>query len=149
MLKPLAFLILLYFIWEEAEDYLPTSDVHVLSHSVMSDSDSMDRSLPGSSVHGILQVRILEQVAISPPGDLPNPGPLSLGLPASVGGFFTTFFNSFPRSDDCAFNISNTTAISYNHYSQKLESTDHQSSLLSAEGRTGFYQCPMTNSTIS
>ena len=31
-----------FFIWEGAEDYLPTSDVHVLSHSVMSDSDSMD-----------------------------------------------------------------------------------------------------------
>jgi len=29
---------------------------------------------PGSSVHGILQARILEWVAIFPPGDLPNPG---------------------------------------------------------------------------
>ena len=29
----------------------------------------MDYSLPGSSVHGILQVRILEWVAISFPGD--------------------------------------------------------------------------------
>ena len=27
--------------------------------------DSMDGSLPGSSVHGILQARILDQVAIS------------------------------------------------------------------------------------
>ena len=35
------------------------------SHSVMSDfSDPMDYSLPGSSVHGILQARILEWVAI-------------------------------------------------------------------------------------
>ena len=32
----------------------------VLSHSVMSDCDSMDCSPPGSSVHGILQARILE-----------------------------------------------------------------------------------------
>ena len=31
-------------------------------------------SLPGSSVHGILQARILEWVACPPPGDLPNPG---------------------------------------------------------------------------
>ena len=38
MLKLLAFLILLYFIWERAEDHLPASDVNVLSHSVMSDS---------------------------------------------------------------------------------------------------------------
>ena len=37
----------------------------VLSHSVMSNSDLMDYSLPGSSIHGILQVGILEWVAIS------------------------------------------------------------------------------------
>ena len=34
--------------------------------------DPMDCSLPGSSVHGILQARVLEWVAS--PGDLPNPG---------------------------------------------------------------------------
>ena len=34
----------------------------------------MDCSLPGSSVHGIFQARILEWVAISSPGDLPDPG---------------------------------------------------------------------------
>ena len=34
----------------------------------------MDCSLPGSFVHGILQARILEWVAIPSPGDLPNPG---------------------------------------------------------------------------
>jgi len=32
----------------------------------------MDYSPSGSSVHGILQARILEWVAISPPGDLPD-----------------------------------------------------------------------------
>ena len=38
----------------------------VLSHSVMSDfCNPIDCSLPGSSVHGILQARILEWVAIS------------------------------------------------------------------------------------
>ena len=31
-------------------------------------------SAPGSSVHGILPARILECVAISASGDLPNPG---------------------------------------------------------------------------
>ena len=36
--------------------------------------DSMDGSLPGSSVHGISQARILEWVAISFSGDLPDPG---------------------------------------------------------------------------
>ena len=34
----------------------------------------MDCSLPGSSVHGILQARILEWVAFFPLGDLPDPG---------------------------------------------------------------------------
>ena len=47
-------------------------------------------SLPGSSVHGISQARILEWIAISYSiGDLPDTGmkPMS---PALVGGFFTT-----------------------------------------------------------
>ena len=34
----------------------------------------MDCSPPGSSVHGILQARILERVAIPSPGDLPDLG---------------------------------------------------------------------------
>ena len=34
----------------------------------------MDCSLPGFSIHGILQARILEWVTISFPGDLPDPG---------------------------------------------------------------------------
>ena len=35
--------------------------------------DPMDCSLPGSSVHGISQARVLEWVAISSLGDLPDP----------------------------------------------------------------------------
>ena len=51
----------------------------------------MDCSLPGFSVHGILQARILEWVAFLPPGELPNPGiePASLTSPALAGEFFT------------------------------------------------------------
>ena len=51
--------------------------------------DPLDCSLPGSSVHGVLQARILEW---APPGDLPNPGikPTSLML---AGRFFTTSIN--------------------------------------------------------
>ena len=52
----------------------------------------MDYSLPGSSVHGIFQARVLEQVAISPsPEDLPNPGiePESPVALAVAGRFFT------------------------------------------------------------
>ena len=65
----------------------------VLSRSVMSDlRDPMNCSLPGSSVQGILQARILEWVACPPPGDLPNPGtePSPLMSFALAGGFFTT-----------------------------------------------------------
>ena len=52
----------------------------------------MDCSPPGSSLHGILQVRILDWIAISPPGDLPDPEiePVSPTYPALVGGFFIT-----------------------------------------------------------
>ena len=52
----------------------------------------MDCSPPGSSVHGILQARILERVAISLSRDLPDPGiePASLMSPALAGGFFIT-----------------------------------------------------------
>ena len=53
--------------------------------------DPMDCSLPGSSVHGILQARILEWVAMPSSGDLPHPEiePVSL-IPALAGCFFTT-----------------------------------------------------------
>ena len=52
----------------------------------------MDYSPPGSSVHGILQARILEWLPFPPPGDLPNPGieSASLTSPTLAGGFFTT-----------------------------------------------------------
>ena len=54
--------------------------------------DPMDRHLLGSSVHEILQARILEWVAFPLPGDLPDPGiePVSRMSPALAGGFFTT-----------------------------------------------------------
>ena len=50
----------------------------------------MDCSLSVSSVHGILQARILEWVAISTFRDLPDPGikPESLSSPALAGEFF-------------------------------------------------------------
>ena len=54
--------------------------------------EPMDSSLPGSSVHGIFQARILEWIAIPPPGNLPDPGIESTcpASPALAGGFFTT-----------------------------------------------------------
>ena len=54
--------------------------------------DLMDSSPPGSFVHGILQARILEWVAMPSSGDLPDPGiePVSLRSSALAGGFITT-----------------------------------------------------------
>ena len=52
----------------------------------------MDCNPPGSSVYGICQARILEWVAISPSGDLPDPGTefMSPAPPAMAGGFVNT-----------------------------------------------------------
>ena len=54
--------------------------------------DLTDCSLPGSSVHGILQAKILEWVASLPPGGLPNPEIelMSSASSALAGRFFTT-----------------------------------------------------------
>ena len=49
--------------------------------------DSLDCSLPGSSVHGLFQARIPEW--IPSPRDLPDPG-IEAVSPALVGGFCTT-----------------------------------------------------------
>ena len=48
----------------------------------------MDCRLPGSSVHGIFQSRILEWVVIPSLGVLPDPG-IEPASPALAGGFFT------------------------------------------------------------
>ena len=54
-------------------------------------SESMDCSPPGSSVHGILQARILEWIAMSSSrGSSPGIKPTSLTSPELAGGFFTT-----------------------------------------------------------
>ena len=52
----------------------------------------MDCTPPGSSVHGVLQTRILELFLCPPSGDLPDPGiePASLMPPALADGLFTT-----------------------------------------------------------
>ena len=44
--------------------------------------DTMDCGPPGSSVHGILQARLLEWIAMPPPGDVPHPG-IKLKTPES------------------------------------------------------------------
>ena len=49
----------------------------------------VDCSLPGFSVHGNLQARILEWVTISSSGDLPDPG-IEPGSPALEAEALTT-----------------------------------------------------------
>ena len=64
----------------------------------------MNCSMPGSSVHGISQARILEWVAISSPGDLPNPGikPRSLTLQA-VACIWSRFFTNWATGEVLLF----------------------------------------------
>ena len=82
-----------------------------VAQSCLTLCDPMDCNLPGSSVHGSLQARILEWVAVPSPGDLPNPGirpisPVSLhwqadSLPrhhADWGGFNLVQFSSVAQS---------------------------------------------------
>ena len=59
--------------------------------------DPMDCSPSASSIHGILQARILEWLAIPPPVALPDPG-IELTSPALAGGFFTTEPSEKPLS---------------------------------------------------
>ena len=47
--------------------YVPEKKESEVTQSCLTLCDPMDYSLPGSSVHGVLQVRILEGVAISFP----------------------------------------------------------------------------------
>ena len=53
----------------------------LVAQSCLTLCDPMDCSLLGSSVHGILQARILEWVTFPSAGDLPDPG-IKPGSPA-------------------------------------------------------------------
>ena len=72
--------------------------------SVMSLCGLIDCSLPGSSVHGILQARILEWVAIPFSRDLPDPGIETVTL-VSTCGFFTAKPPGKTNSKGCIFNL--------------------------------------------
>ena len=78
--------------------YLPYLIVGMCSviHPCLMLCNPMDCSLPDSSVHGILQARILQY----PPGDLPNSGIESMSpvSPALAGGLFTTESHGKPIS---------------------------------------------------
>ena len=70
---------------------LPTS-LPKWCYSVLSLWDPMDCTLPGSSVHGILQARILEWIAMhsSKGSSQSRVEPTSPTSSALAGGFFTT-----------------------------------------------------------
>ena len=63
-----------------------------VAQSCLTLCDTMNFSPPVSSVHGIFQARILEWIAISTPGVLPDPWikPTFLWSPALTGRYFTT-----------------------------------------------------------
>ena len=79
-----------------------------VSHSVMSDSlqplatpcNPMDCSPSGSSVHGILQTRILEWVAIPFSGNLPNPG-IKSGLLHCKQILYHLSHQGSPQDENC------------------------------------------------
>ena len=66
LVKAMVFLVVMYGCEKESE----SED----TQSFLTLCDPMDCSLPGSSVHGILQVRILEWIAISFSSGLPDSG---------------------------------------------------------------------------
>ena len=66
--------------------------------------DPMDCSISGSSVHRFLQVRILEWVSFSPPGDLPNPG-VKPGSPTLQADSLPSVPPGKPRKDISYFQI--------------------------------------------
>ena len=62
---------------------------HVCMLSCIQLCNLKDSSLPGSSVHGILQARVLEWIFISSSRHLPDPG-IKPASPSFTGEFFTT-----------------------------------------------------------
>ena len=76
----------------------------MLSHSVIADSlQNLDCSLPGSSVYGISQARILEWLAFLSPGDLPNPG---IETTTHVSPVFSTLeLDSLPLSHQASLHL--------------------------------------------
>ena len=82
--------------------------MYVLSHftrSYLNLCNPTDCSLPGSSVHGILQARVLEWVAVTSFRDLPNSviEPASLTSPVWAGRLFFVFLPLAPSGSPFVF----------------------------------------------
>ena len=83
---------LLSFLQYSHRSSLEPIGYHACLKSFPTFCDPVDPTPLGSSVHGMVQARILEWVVmLSPPGDLPNPGieTACLTSPALAGGFST------------------------------------------------------------
>ena len=80
--------------------------------------DHMDHSLLGSSVHGILQAKILEWLPCLPPGHLPDSGiePTFLMSLALAGEFFTTRTTWEPQSEGASRSVVSDSANSRQEY---------------------------------
>ena len=91
---------------ESFEDDVCASSV---TQSCLTLCDTMDCSLPGSSVHEIFQVRILKWVAISYSRNLPDLRiePTSPASTTLAGGFFTTEPPGKPFEDDMGRHLGN------------------------------------------
>ena len=114
--------------------------------------DPMDCSLPGSSVHGIPQARILELVSISYSGDLPDPGiePTSFASPALAGGgyhqppgkpvfYVVHFYNFFKLIFTGVQLIYNVVLVSAIQLSESVVHI-HKSTLFRFHSHTGHYR---------
>ena len=108
-----------------------------VSQSSLTLCESMDCSPSHSSVHWILQARILDWAATPSSGDLPDPGvkPVSPMSPALIGGFFTAnvtweaIHHTVSQKHNSAFGMS-TTAFkeifqSNNHFNSLKISYEH------------------------
>ena len=81
-----------------------------VAQSCLTPSNPMDCSLPGFSVHGIFQARVLDGLPFPSPGDLPNPGiesgsptlhtdALPSELPGIVDGFYLPRMEKYISSE--------------------------------------------------
>ena len=100
----------------------------------------MDCSPPGSSVHGILQKRILEWVSMPSFRDLPSPGiePASLMSPALAGRFFTTYAT---RKAHISL-FSSVQSLSHVWLFPTLWTVAHQASLSITNSQSLLSSCP-------
>ena len=83
--------------WEDLRSSVRVVNSCLIAKSFLTLCDSMDCSLPGSSVRGTSQARIPEWVTIPSPGDLPSPG-IEPASPALTGRLFT---NEPPGKPKC------------------------------------------------